>query len=225
MEFDCRNILIKNDDKINETLHKKKHPYHVCPVVSAIKQNILYNGLNNPIQVGYSKLKENEELIIQSNPETEIINLGSGFFNVIPHFKENTSTVLFICVKNNENIIDTIDEKTFRVKLVPSPIPTVAGKFNGDKIEKHLLLAAGAIIPIMVNFDFDLSFTIINYKVKNSYNNSTYEAHNAAFTEDIRCEFYKLPSGTSITFFNISVKGPDETKREIKDLKLIVFDE
>ncbi len=225
IEFDCRNKLIKNDDKINEKHNKKKHVNHACPVVSAIKQNILYNGLNNPIQVGYNKLKENEELTIQSNPETEIINLGSGFFEVIPHNIKDTSTIFYICIKNKENNIDTIDKKYFRVKLTPIPIPTIGGKYNGDKIKRNHLLAAGSVIPVVDYSDFYFNYLINYYQVKNSFNNAIYEAHSAAFTEDIRCEFSKLPAGTSITFFNIVVIGASGIKREMENIKLIIIDE
>ena len=50
----------------------------------------------------------------------------------------------------------------FRVKRVPSPTAEVAGQTDGQ-IDKNTLLAAGAIIPNMKDFEFDLFFEVTSY--------------------------------------------------------------
>ena len=109
----------------------------------------------------------------------------------------------------------------FRVKRVPSPTAEVAGQTDGQ-IDKNTLLAAGAIIPSMKDFEFDLYFEVTSYTFA-TFVNGDWIPKNVKgnrFTQEILDVIRNGKRDQKFFFENIQAKGPDGTTRSLNPINL-----
>ena len=107
----------------------------------------------------------------------------------------------------------------FRVKMIPDPTPLVANQAGG-LISKNKLAAAGAVTPIMKNFDFDVYARMISFTLTILIDGDLVEEKikggrvNAKMTGLIK----KLTRGSKVYFEEIRVSMPDKTKRKLSPI-------
>ncbi|HSQ89419.1 GldM family protein, partial [Romboutsia sp.] len=108
----------------------------------------------------------------------------------------------------------------FRVKRVPDPVATIAEQ-NGGQIAKERLLAEQGIFAELVDFDFDLKFTVTQFDVtitgSGGYSN-TWSSKSNRFTSEQKTQFSSLSTGSIIYFDNIVAHGDDNTDRELSPI-------
>ena len=105
----------------------------------------------------------------------------------------------------------------FRVKEVPNPIATIAGKNSGN-IKKEELLAEDGIFPELKDFDFDLKFKITQFDLTISGSDgyaNLYKSTNNKFTAEQKNQLKKLAVGSFFYIDNIMAKGDDGTNRQL----------
>ncbi len=153
------NLIFTEDGKDVEV--PVEQTFQVIPkpneaIVSADKMNVVYRGIENPITVSMAGVSENNISVdvpghtkIQKSPSKYIIKPGAG--------KE--LTVKVVGRIDGEAIPS---EKTFRIKSLPRPTPTIRGQIQEGGAIK-LPRAAVEISPvgaIFEDFDFDLSVVV-----------------------------------------------------------------
>jgi hypothetical protein len=101
---------------------------------------------------------------------------------------------------------------TYRIKKVPDPIAMVANS-KGGRISRDILIAQGAVIPKMENFDFNLKPTpvITGFRMTLYRNGELVELDGTGnrFTEKMVNELKKTRSGDKVYIDYIRVKMPD----------------
>ena len=109
----------------------------------------------------------------------------------------------------------------FRVKRVPDPIAMIANQTTGV-ISKTVLSAAGAIIPTMKDFDFDLHFIILSFTLTINLHGDLIEVQstNNQLTPDMVKKIQSAPNGTKVYLENIKAKGPDGSFRSLAPINL-----
>ena len=177
--------------------------------ISLTKMNVMYLGIANPIKVSVPGVASENLEITVNNGRYE--KNGDDFF-VYPAKLDITgkSTSISVVAKMNGEK-RSMGSMPFRVKEVPPPVATIAGK-NGGNLKKEELMAEDGIFAELKDFDFDLKFRVTQFDVTYSGAGGyvkTYSSKDNKFTSDQKDQFGKLTQGSLIFIDNIMAKGDD----------------
>ncbi len=196
--------------------------YFVAPpslTVAPLKMNVFYIGVDNPVSISAAGLPKEE---IRPN-----INMGKLT-------KDGTDWKVRIDTKppaGQMAIVSataTIDGETmslgsseFRVKRVPSPTAEIAGMTDGS-VDKNVLLAAGAVIPDMKDFEFDLYFVVNSYQFATVMNGDWVQKNvkGNLFTDEVKNIIRNGKRKQKFFFEKIQAQGPDGTIRSLNPISL-----
>ncbi len=211
------------DPKTNQ---KVQYPfsgkYIVAPpslTVSPLKMNVFYIGVKNPVSISVPGLSMNDVTpsISKGKLYKDPKNKGQWIVEVPKGIKKVTVSAT-AKIEGKNYALGSVD---FRVKRVPDPTATIAG-MTGGSINKNQLLAAGAIIPEMRGFEFDLYFQITSYSFTTLINGDffTIKAKGNTFSKDIVKRIRSGKRKQKFFFENIQAKGPDGSKRSLNPVNL-----
>jgi len=189
--------------------------------VAPTKMAVLYLGIDNPVDIAISDMSIN--YITATVDSGEIENKGEGKFIVRIH--KNVKVTKINVYETYNGIMTKIGERSFKVKRVPDPIPSIASLTSGV-VSKSDLIAAAGLIPVMKDFDFDGAyFVITSYTMTMNAKGDLIEKN--VVGNKLTAEMIKLiqnsPKGSKIYFENIKAVGPDGKTRTLSSiiLKLI----
>ena|SRR5687768_1353804 len=171
----------------------------LTPAVSATNMNILYQGLDNPVQITVPGTYD--QAIIECSGGK--ISGNNGYYIVKPVSNKEVIISVYTVVKGKFQ--DTTQFK-FRVKKVPTPEIIWAGKLPGDTIVASAG-AASPLIPRMYDFDFDVYCILTSFDISYTNGGRTGISGNQ-IPSDIAREIRALPSGTIVRFDNVKVLVP-----------------
>lgn len=196
--------------------------YIVAPpslTVAPLKMNILYAGLKNPISISAPGIPT--EQITPSVSKGKITRNNEGSWDVEVSANERTTVISAVANVDGKSL--PLGSFEFRIKQVPNPVAKIAGMTDGA-IDKNRLLAARAIIPEMIDFDFsDYHFEVISYEL------TTYRGTELQRTGTIRGNLFNDAVNNFITnagrgqrlyFERIQARGPDGTMRTLNPVNL-----
>ena len=185
-------------------------------VVSPTKMNVFYRGVDNPVSISVSGYSDKD--IAASMTNGTLSKGGDGF--IVRPGKESEATVS-ATVTNPDGSKKTMTGMKFRVKNVPNPRPYFAGKsIDDENIKKPELTAAAGVIAKMIDFEFDLKFEVVEYKVTMVIGGTPIEkiVKGAAVSGDVKEMFQKAKSGQKVYIEGIKGRGPDGTTRNLGSL-------
>jgi len=195
--------------------------YIVAPpalTVSPLKMNVFYIGVKNPVAISAPG--------IPMGKVTTSISVGKLYRdpkskNYIVEVPKGQKKAIVRATANLGGKKLSLGQVEFRVKRVPTPIATVAGMSDG-KIDKNALLAAGAIIPEMKDFEFDLYFEIRKFTFATIINGDWLQKNVSGnrFTQEITKIIRNARPKQKIFFENIQAQGPDGTVRSLNPVSL-----
>ncbi len=198
-----------------------KANYIVAPpslTVAPLKMNVFYIGVENPVSISSPGLAASQ---IHPSITAGKLLKKDGNYSVIINKKVpgNKVTVSATAIIDGKNML--LGKSVFRIKRVPDPIAKIAGITNG-KIDKNTLLAAGAIIPSMKDFVFDMYFVVTSYTF-GTYINGDYIPKNVSgnrFVPEIIKYIRNSKRKQKFIFENIQAKGPDGSIRSLNPISL-----
>jgi len=211
------------DPKTNK---KVQYPFNgkyvVAPpalTVSPLKMNVFYIGVKNPVSISSPGISMNKvhpvisEGKLYINPENK-----KQWIVEVPKGPKKVTISASTKIDGKPYKLGSVE---FRVKRVPDPTATIAG-ITGGTIDKNQLLAAGAIIPEMRGFEFDLYFKITSYSFTTLINGDffTIKAKGNVFSKDIIKRIRNGKRKGKFFFENIQALGPDGTKRSLNPINL-----
>ena len=180
---------------------------------------VLYMGYNNSIAVN----------IPGSRPETITCRVASGSASTPVRdasivgravFKINPTDLKDITIVA-EGSDGGRTESTFKVKELPAPMVTLGGSASMRKLSKSAILSAGRL-EASLGKDFLLSgdqfkytiteFTMQYPRVGGGISNLVVQG--GSFNEAVRTYINDMPVNTTLSFFDIKVKGPDGRIKE-----------
>lgn len=214
-------IKIVNPVDQKETPYSFSTVYNVAPpsaTVSATKMNVMYRGLDNPIEVSVPGVAPNN---ISVNCSGGSMSGGNGKYIVKPGAgKELTISV---GAKNVDGKSTSMGSYKFRVKDVPDPQITWAGQTTGGRVSAS---AAGGnpLIPKMKDFDFEVFSTITSYDIAFSLNGSYFSKtgqNGNVISGDIASKIKILPKGTKVYFDNVKVSKPGGSRANLSAVFII----
>lgn len=190
-------------------------------VVSPTKMNVFYRGVPNPVSVSVSGYSNKDINATVTNGT--LAKQPDGSYIMSPG-KEAKATI-GATVKNPDGSTKSMPGMEFRVKNVPNPQPYFAGKsLNDETIKKSELTAAAFVLAKMVDFDFDLKFEIVEYRVTMIMGGSPIEkmTKGPALSGEMKEMFQKAKPGQKVYIEGIKAKGPDGSLRNLGSLSFKV---
>ena len=169
--------------------------------VSAVKMNVVYRGIDNPIAVGGGVGGE----ITATASGATLTRTGNGTYNLRPT-DANEVTV------NVSSGGSSLGSMKFRVKDLPKPTALIRNVVNG-LVSKSALQAAGRVEAEMKDFDFDgVHYDVVAYTFRYKTKSGTTKeakANSGAFTDEIRTAISQSNVGDMFVFTAIQVRGND----------------
>ena len=191
-----------------------KHAYEVAKpsmTVSPTKMNVFYAGLDNPVSISVPGIAPSNVNVSITNGS---ISSGAAGYIVRPG-KVGVNSVISVSA-TIDGTTKEIGSMPFRVKKVPDPIASVAGKIDGA-ITKNELLAQQGVLAKIPDFDFEMNFTVTSFVVstiKASYVIDEPTKGNRFSTKQV--DLMKgLNPGSRLYIESIVVKGDDGTTRNL----------
>ena len=194
-----------------------KHEYEVAKpsmTVSPTKMNVLYAGLANPLSVSVPGISASNVKISVTNGRIE--QSGSGYL-VYPD-KVGVKSIISVSAQI-DGTVKQIGATEFRVKRVPNPIATVAGKYEG-LITRNELVAEQGVYAEIPDFDFEMKFTVTSFVVSTSKGGFVVDkpTNGNRFTQEQLDLMKGLNRGSRLYIDNIVVKGEDGTTRNLSSI-------
>ncbi len=195
--------------------------YKPLLAVSATKMNIFYTGIRNPVSIAVSGIPT-QDLVpaiscgsIQKNPE------GNNWLVNIPPGNKLALVQVYANIDGEKR---QLGSQMFRVKELPSPYATIAGRRSGS-VDSKILLAAGALTLRMPDdFNFDETFTISSFTmtIPRGFQEDHFKSKNAYLTQEMRDQIKRTNAGQIIIFENIMARDPSGINRKLAPVSLTI---
>jgi tyrosine-protein phosphatase SIW14 len=197
-------------------LHSQNLPHFA---VAPTAMNVLYRGLENPIEIAVSCAEDSNTIVQFSNVEQALkkdekwlVKPGKG-----------ASVIVTVSELKDGNII-YVGKKEFRVKNVPDPKPYFGGATGEGSIRWANLTAAPGVIAKMEYFQFDLRFEVLSYEIAVDTGNGEmiFPSIDPRVNPNTEKPFRALRNGGLIEIRSIKAIGPDSAIRELQNIILSV---
>jgi gliding motility-associated protein GldM len=180
-------------------------------VVSATKMNILYRGIQNPIEIAVPGIPSSKVTATATNGT--ITKTATGWEIAPGGESESVVTVLV----NNKKA----GEKTFRIKAIPMPVAVFAGKNTGT-VNKSTAVNVDGLEVELRDFALDLKFEIKSFTFLMSKDGFDYELKSEGnkFSAEMKALLADFQRGRAIVFKDIKAVGPDGKTMELSPVIL-----
>ncbi|MBQ3709888.1 MAG: hypothetical protein II887_04210 [Bacteroidales bacterium] len=183
--------------------------------VSAVKMNVVYAGIDNPIAIGGGVGGE----ISASASGASLSRTGNGTYNLRVNPGHTGDVVVTVSSQGS-----SLGSMKFRVKELPKPTAKIDNVIDG-KVSKNALLAANMVRAEMKDFDFDgVKYDVVGYTVKYRTKAGTMKEEKISgsrFNETLKGVFNSANTGDIFVFTGIQVKGNDN-KVKVLDSQIAV---
>ncbi|MBN2663446.1 MAG: gliding motility protein GldM [Bacteroidales bacterium] len=203
-------ILLKDPATGDTARFPFEHQYQVVAptwAISPTKMNVLYIGVDNPIQV--TATGRDISATISGSGGRLTSNGGAGKYNA-KVTSTGTATISVIADGN------TAGSMQFRCLPVPDPYATVGG-MKGGVISQQVLLSQRIVKAQLDNFVFDLAFPVTGFSVSATIQGFTEEqsTSGATITAQQQGIIRQLNRGQKVYFENIKARAPDGSIRSL----------
>ena len=188
-------------------------------VVSPIKMNVFYEGVDNPVAISVPGVASKDLDIRMTNVSKK--KSGANWI-VKPNARTAGKKSIVSVYANIEGKSKFIGKQEFRIKRVPDPVATVGG-VEGGKIKKNVLLAQFGVRAEMKDFDFQLEYKVSRFTVsvlKGGYIVDE-PSKSQEFTKAQLDLIKGMSRGKKIQIEGIRAKGPGGT-RDLGTMTLVL---
>jgi gliding motility-associated protein GldM len=191
-------------------------------VVSPTAMNVLYQGIDNPIDisvpgVGSDKLRPtmvNGEIKAGKVMNARTKENYPGSFIANPTTVGQDAQIVVSAEVNGKQM--KFPPYIFRVRSLPNPIAKFAGLTDGN-VDKNVALAQPIVQAVLENFEFDLVYTVTAFTL--SINEKGFDIEEAStsnrLTDAQKALINRLTRGKKLIFSGIKAVGPDKKTRDL----------
>lgn len=184
----------------------KSEPQNVA--IQAVKMNVFYIGVDNPLRVAASGVPDNE-LSVQLIGSGEIMGSDGSY---VVHVNQPGEVIIKVFSRQNGQET-LLSEQKYRVKRIPDPTPRMAGN-KSQSVSLKTLLDARGVEAMLENFDFDAYCEVMGYEltiVPLKGDATTFNVTGSEFPANARELFKKLEAtGGAVFMDEIKVKCPGD---------------
>lgn len=188
--------------------------------VAPTKMNVFYKGVDNPVEISAPGVSLDD--LRPSISNGTISRDGKAW---VVRVRQGNAAVISVRAQMPDGSVKMMGTKEFRVKTVPDPLPSFAGKYPSDsRVKKTELTAAQGVIAKLEDFDFDMKFTITQFKMVTVINGTPVDKliSGNRVNSELSAIFDKARPGQMILIENIKAKGEDGTIRSLPPISLKV---
>ncbi len=190
-------------------------------VVSPTAMNVLYKGLDNPIDISVPGVGSDKISARMSNGS---IRKGKyknyrGEYIANPATVGQTAQIIVSAEVNGRQM--TFPPIDFRVRSIPSPIAKFANLTEGE-VPKAVAAAQQGVFAVLENFEFDLEYKVTSFTIGISSQGFTndYPSSNNMITTAQREQINNLRRGQELIFKQIKAVGPDGIEKALPPIIL-----
>ena len=203
-------IRVKTDGGIKE--YPFMNSYQVSKpalVVSPTKMNILYRGVDNPIDISVPGVPP--ENLSVSCSGCKISGRNGKYVATV---SSGSKATINVSAKDQNGKIKRIGNSDFRVGRIPPPEASIAGKTDG-KISRSALKNAQGIGSFLRDFPFDIKYSVTEFTVRamDGQYVQTVKVKGNRFNTEVRSLVGRVKTGSDVSFTGIKAKGPDGAKK------------
>jgi gliding motility-associated protein GldM len=148
---------------------KKPYPFKTAyqvfvgsAVISATKMNVLYVGLDNPIEISCPGYPPDKIIATQTGLSTWTGSNGKFIARPADNIQVKEAEIK-VSVKTGDNQVKPMGSKTFRIKRVPKP-KVLLGTLDGGAISKVQLSVQKVVQANLENFVYDgIKYTVTKF--------------------------------------------------------------
>lgn len=206
----------------------KSYPFHTeymvakgGVVVSPTKMNVLYIGVDNPLDISVSGVAA-ENLDPSLSGAGSLSKVAAGKY--IARVKSGPKATVNVSARFS-GASKAMGSMEFRVKRVPDPVAKYAGKTGSSNISKSDLTTALGVIADLENFDFDLKFQVLEFDISATIQGfeQTKTSKSNMVSEEQKALLKSVKPGAKVYIENVKVKGEDGTIRTLSPINLKVL--
>ena len=192
-------------------------------IVSPTAMNVLYVGIDNPIDISVPGYASN---LIQASMNNGTIRRGrvEGYRGEWAARPQNVGQTASINVSVNvEGERMSFPPYEFRVQRIPDPVAKFAGMTEGT-VDKNVALAQPGVFAVLENFLFDLEYRVTQFTVsvqQRGFDRSE-TSNSARLTQEQRALIESLNRGQKLNIINIRAVAPDESTRRLPPIILTI---
>lgn len=185
--------------------------------VQLTKMNVMYIGVDNPIQVSAAGVSPTELQVNLSG--CGATKTGSNGKFIVRATSPGTCMVSVSAKGKSQGPAQPV-----RVKKIPDPVAKVGGKTGNVEVKKVELGQIGGVGAELAGFDFDAKFIVVSFElsavVKGALKSVACSGNSV--NSEARGILSSAGVGSKIFFENVKAKGPDGTIRNIPGVTLKV---
>ncbi len=180
-------------------------------IVSPSKMNVFYSGIDNPVEISIPGLAADQ--INASVNNGTIRRISGSNYVVVPGTTGDAQVSVTARINGTTR---NMGSRQFRVRSVPDPVATIAGRKTGT-IGRNVLLAQTGVLAEMENFDFDLSFTVTGFTVSSTQRGFVVDARSNSnrITDEQREIIRQAGRNDRIYFEDITAVSPTGDERRL----------
>jgi len=195
-------------------LENNKIEKHI-PIVAATKMNVLYVGLDNPLQIAISGVKEENTKV--EVPKGVIEKVGAGSYTV--RVKEGGEVMINLIGENEEGEILNYSIP-FRAKYIPTPIAKV-GRESGGAMKAGEFKAQQGLRAGLANFSLCANYRVNSFQltmIKSGEPMKTVTNKGARYEEHTKALINQAAAGDIFMYEKINATGPDSVAVDVEPI-------
>lgn len=195
---------------------KVKKSKKLMLVVSPTAMNVLYIGVDNPIDVAIGGYSSDFTVKISNG------SLSGSNGQYIARVNNGTTSTISVYSKNGKQDFGSY---TFRLKRVPDPVAKFGMAKGSTSVPKVILVNTSGVIAEMENFDFNLTFSIVSFDIAAVINgfDKTERSDSNQVTIGQKLLLQSVKPGGKVYIENIKARGPDGTIRNLSPILIKVM--
>jgi gliding motility-associated protein GldM len=184
--------------------------------VSATKCNVLYRGLDNPVEVVASAYpREDVSATISEGTMTKV--QSGGYIVKIPQSVTSRQVTITVSVKTDAGV-KILGTENYNVLNVPPPTIRVANYSDGQRVPKVAITQNPRLTATLESdfFPFDgINYSVTRYEFIYTARDVPYTipVEGSALTTEIINHINRMGPGSQITFMNIFCAGPSGVRQ------------
>jgi gliding motility-associated protein GldM len=199
--------------------------------VSPTAMNVLYAGIENPIDISVPAVGSDK---VRATMKNGIIDKGKlkntkgeffpGDWKAQPTTEAVGQIAQIIVSAEINGRLQQFPPRDFRIKSIPKPVATFANKSGDVKIAKDELLAQQAVFANLEGFDFDLRYAVTEFKMTINVQgfDRTEPSTNNRLTDKQKALLTGLTKGKKLFIEGIKAVGPDKKPQDLSPIIITV---
>ena len=199
--------------------------------VSASAVNILYRGIDNPLDITIPSIRPDRISVSTSGgnvSKKKVMNARTkeyfpGEWAINPTAEPGTVVQVVVSGKDESGKASTFPPVKFRVKNIPKPEAQFGGK-SGGTISKGTAMAMDAVQAILRDFEFDLQWKVTGFTMSFPGNFGTFDkvSNSSKLTTEQINEIKKMTRGQKLIIDKITVLTPAGNTEQLSSIVLTI---